>query len=344
MRRFLAALLAIALCAICCAPAFAADRISARTSLAGSNQARITNVEIAASQISGWIVYSGEQFSFNDVVGPRTRAYGYQSARNGRGVKVTGGGVAQVASTLYLALKDLGDQISIDEKKTYGSKFTENYVSDSNDAILVDASSDIDFAFTNLGADLLIEMWTTDNYLYCALTPVSGEGAAEEDSFLTWNASAEFSAARRPVASASISLEGSDALKNNVILAASSINDTMLSSGDLFSFNDSVGPRSERYGYELALNGRGAKVVGGGVAQVASVIWLAVKNLDCVAIVEKSTYGSRYNQEYVSSSNDAILTDYANETDFSFSNSGEEPLTISTYVSNDVLYCEIYQG
>jgi len=118
----------------------------------------------------------------------------------------------------------------------------------------------------------------------------------------------------------------------------------VLLNGDIFSFNDSVGPRVEKYGYQPALNGRGAKVTGGGVAQVASVIWLAVKNLDEIAIVEKSTYGSRYNQDYVSSSNDAILTDYNDNTDFSFRNTSLRPLTISTYVSGDMLVCDIYQN
>ena len=145
------------------------------------------------------------------------------------------------------------------------------------------------------------------------------------------------------MAAASIWIDGNDALYNNILHAASSINDTVLSRGDLFSFNDSVGPRSEKHGYQPAVNGRGVKVVGGGVAQVASVIWLAVKNMDGVAIVEKSTYGSRYNQSYVSSSNDAILTDYSNGTDFSFRNTGSTPLRISTYVDGNVLRCEIYR-
>jgi len=73
-------------------------------------------------------------------------------------------------------------------------------------------------------------------------------------------------------------------------------------------------------------------------------VWLAVKNLDCVSIVEKSTYGKRYNQSYVTSSNDAILTDYKAGTDFSFRNSGSTQLTICTYISGGVLVCDIYEN
>ena len=342
MKRFIAALLSVMLCLSLLTAgtgALAAERVSARTPLAGSAWAKVSNIEIAAARLNGVVVPYGTEFSFNDTVGPRTQAYGYQSALNGRGVKVTGGGVAQAATTLYLALCQLDQEIEFTERKTYGSRFQDNYVVNTDDAILVDYSSGVDFSFVNWGDDLTIEMWITDSYLYCAVSA----GEEEEQAVLEWTPLVP-AQVRRPIASASLWIDGSDALRNNILLASGSINDTVLMNGDLFSFNASVGPRSEKYGYQSALNGRGVKVTGGGVAQVASVIWLAVKNLDSIAIVEKSTYGSRYNQHYVSSSNDAILTDYKDGTDFSFRNVGMNPITISTYVSGDMLFCDIYQN
>lgn len=339
MKRLIAMMVALALCLALLPAAVAEESFTARTPLDGASEAKLANLRLAVRALDGRTVFSGDRFSFNDAVGPRTAACGYQTAENGRGVKVTGGGVAQAASTLYLALKELGGDISFEERKTYGSKFVQDYVSDSSDAILVDYSSGVDFAFTNYGDDLTIEMWLTDNYLYCTLTTRPGS-----ESFMNWTPTTSFKPFFNAVASASIPLSGSDALRNNILLAASSINDTVLISGGLFSFNDSVGPRTEKYGYVTAVNGRGVKVTGGGVAQVASVIWLAVKGLDDVAIVEKSTYGSRYNQDYVSSSNDAILTDYKAGTDFSFRNTGSESLTIATYLTEDALVCEIYRG
>ena len=343
MKRFLAILLTLALClgAAGAAPALAeADSVSARTTLAGSSYAKLNNVNLAASSLNGITIPCGASFSFNEIVGPRTEAYGYQRAANGRGVRVTGGGVAQCATTLYLALKQLGADVEYTSLLTYGSKFSDNYVSDGSDAIMVDYSTGSDFSFINYSDDMLIEMWATDNYLYCSIT-LDAVGSGGE---LNWFDSAPLQPSMRSIASSRIDLSGADdALRSNILLAASSINDTVLDSGDLFSFNDSVGPRSERCGYVGAVNGRGAIVTGGGVAQVASALWLAVKNLDCVAVVEKSTYGSRYNQSYVSSSNDAILTDYSADTDFSFRNIGPEPLTIAVYLSGDALHCEIYQ-
>ncbi|MGN1005079.1 MAG: VanW family protein, partial [Aristaeellaceae bacterium] len=298
-----------------------------------------------ASNLNGITIPCGASFSFNEIVGPRTEAYGYQRAANGRGVRVTGGGVAQCATTLYLALEQLGADVEYTSLLTYGSKFSDNYVSDGSDAIMVDYSSGSDFSFINCDDDMRIEMWTTENYLYCAITLEPVVNMDEDaDDFLEWLPSAPLQSGLEIVASASIRLSDDENLRNNVSLAADSINDTVLSPGDLFSFNDTVGPRSERYGYKSAVNGRGAKVTGGGVAQVASALWLAVKHLGCVAVVEKSTYGSRYNQDYVASSNDAILTDYANGTDFSFRNTGSQPLTISTRVSGDTLHCTIYRG
>lgn len=344
MKRFLAILLTLALCIGVAGTASASDAddsVSARTTLAGSSYAKLNNVNLAASSLNGITIPCGASFSFNEIVGPRTEAYGYQRAANGRGARVTGGGVAQCATTLYLALKQLGADVEYTSLLTYGSKFSDNYVSDGSDAILVDYSSGADFSFINYSDDMLIEMWATDNYLYCTITlDAVGSSGGE----LNWFNSTALQPAMRSIASSRIDLSGADdALRNNILLAASSINDTVLDSGDLFSFNGSVGPRSARCGYVEAVNGRGAVVTGGGVAQVASALWLAVKNLDCVAVVEKSTYGSRYNQNYVSSSNDAILTDYSADTDFSFRNIGSEPLTIAVYVSGDELHCEIYQ-
>ena len=202
----------------------------------------------------------------------------------------------------------------------------------------------MDFAFTNLSDDLTIGMWTTNAYLYCTISQSGGEQAAVKSSFLNWNAAPEFSSYQRLAASSQIEITGSEALLNNIILAASSITDTTLPSGAIFSFNETVGPRTEKHGYQPALNGRGVKVVGGGVAQVASAIWLAVKQTEDVSIVSKSTYGDMYNQDYVLSSNDAILTDYNAGTDFAFRNSSGGTLTIETYVLEDILYCNIYRN
>ena len=148
-----------------------------------------------------------------------------------------------------------------------------------------------------------------------------------------------------PYADGSVALNcgGERDVIHNVTLAADSVNDTTLRSGDTFSFNDIVGPRTSKYGYRKATNGRGVRVMGGGVAQVASALWLCVKNRGDITILEKSTYGSKYNQSYVDSSSDAIVTDYSSGRDFVFRYTGRSRLTFYTYVDDGWLYCDVLE-
>ena len=65
---------------------------------------RIVNLQQACKAIDGFVLDPGETFSFNDVVGQCTTAKGYKYAYVGTGVEeesVLGGGISQVASTLY---------------------------------------------------------------------------------------------------------------------------------------------------------------------------------------------------------------------------------------------------
>lgn len=335
MKRILAVILVLAMLGAACI-GFAEEEFSAciGTSLIGSSAEQVSNIRRAAATINGTRISSGAEFSFNETVGPRSKAYGFLPAEDGRGISVTGGGTEQVATTLYLALQECAANVEYTSFRSYGSRFAGKYA-DAKDAVLVDYSSSIDFAFTNLGGDMDIRMWVESGSLYCGLTiaePVS-DG-------ITWSAR---SLGRMPAAQASFRLRDDEALINNIRLAASSINDTALAPGEVFSFNDTVGPRIAENGFMNALNGRGVTVTGGGVAQVASVIWLAMQDCEGVAVAEKATYGSKYNQNYVESSNDAIMVDYKTGRDFSFRNTGDTELTICTYIQDGALYCEFYR-
>jgi vancomycin resistance protein YoaR len=345
MKRFLSAVLALMLLTfIPSAPAALAEVFSATTSLFEASDEQLNNIELAVEALNGTFVPSGETFSFNDVVGPRTEAKGYVDAVNGRGAEAMGGGVSQVAATLYQALKQMGS-IEYLEKKTYGSKFTGSYVDSGSDAIVTDYDEGVDFSFVNNGDDLSISIWTTDSDVECSLASGGdsgedswdSEGDNGEDSFEDGDSSSL-------AGSASFYVDGDSALLGNIDLAASAINGTVLKKGETFSFNGVVGPRTEDNGYKSALNGRGVKVVGGGVAQVASAMWLAIKDMSDIAIVKKSTYGDKYNQSYVDDADDAILTDYAAKIDFSFRNVGYGPLTIYTRLEDDTLTCEFHEN
>ncbi len=415
LRQMTALILALLLVMTAVPVALAATgSYSAHTPLSGADSDKLNNLRLAAQAIDGTTVAAGERFSFNDTVGPREKRRGYRTAPNGRGALVTGGGVAQAASTLYMALLQMGEAVDIDPVKTYGARFTDDYVQNPSLAIVTDYDAGIDLSFTSLTGDLSIDMWMDEDDLWCVVTanrgggqarPSSGSGLAflDGDSEVSYEGSPFFFDSHsedgdrvesvgegryivegdarleavdeddrfiigdddigpskdggydvivdsldddpplRPQGTATIQCGGDADVLHNVTLAADSLNDTMLDSGDVFSFNDVVGPRTKKYGYRRAVNGRGAKVTGGGVAQVASALWLAIEDLDDIEVVEKSTYGSRYNQRYVSDPADAILTDYASGRDFRFRYTGNTRLTIYAYVEDGRLYCDVFE-
>ena len=76
------------------------------TSYWNSAPNRITNVELASSKINGMILYPGDEFSYNTVVGARTTEAGFLPAPayvDGEVQDEIGGGACQVSSTLYAA-------------------------------------------------------------------------------------------------------------------------------------------------------------------------------------------------------------------------------------------------
>lgn len=69
-----------------------------------SNRAR--NIRLASRILNETVVEPGEEFSFNEIVGPRDRAHGFREAptiMSGEMTESYGGGVCQVASTLFSA-------------------------------------------------------------------------------------------------------------------------------------------------------------------------------------------------------------------------------------------------
>ena len=70
----------------------------------GSASGRTTNLRLACQAINGTVLQPGETFSFNDVVGERTAEKGYQEGViyiSGSSEPALGGGICQVASTIY---------------------------------------------------------------------------------------------------------------------------------------------------------------------------------------------------------------------------------------------------
>lgn len=82
------------------------DRLSTYSTNATGTAARLNNIRLASQHCNNTILLPGEEFSYNEVVGERTAARGFQEAGaylNGKTVQELGGGICQVSSTLYCA-------------------------------------------------------------------------------------------------------------------------------------------------------------------------------------------------------------------------------------------------
>ena len=78
------------------------------------NRERSHNIALATEAINNHVVFPGETFSFNQVVGKRTRERGYLTAPvivRGELSEDNGGGICQVSSTLYNAIDHAGLKI-----------------------------------------------------------------------------------------------------------------------------------------------------------------------------------------------------------------------------------------
>ncbi|MCA0755981.1 VanW family protein [Paenibacillus sp. N4] len=78
------------------------------------NKNRSYNIALAAKAINNHVVFPGEKFSFNEVVGKRTKDKGYLRAPvivRGEVYEDVGGGICQISSTLFNAADRAGLKI-----------------------------------------------------------------------------------------------------------------------------------------------------------------------------------------------------------------------------------------
>jgi vancomycin resistance protein YoaR len=107
---------------------------------------RNKNIELSAEAINNVIIGSGDNFSFNTVVGPRDEANGYQPAPeiiNKKVVMGIGGGICQTSSTLFNAV----DQILVKFVERHHHSLDVGYVPKGRDATV--SYGGLDFRFQN---------------------------------------------------------------------------------------------------------------------------------------------------------------------------------------------------
>lgn len=117
-----------------------------QTNFGSSAAGRAQNVRNACSKINGTILYPGEEFSTYEKISPFTQENGYGIAgayENGQVVESVGGGVCQVATTLYNAVI----RAELDVTMRYNHSMMVSYVPPSDDAAI--AGTYKDFRFKN---------------------------------------------------------------------------------------------------------------------------------------------------------------------------------------------------
>lgn len=123
------------------------------TSFNSANANRCHNIAKATESLNGITVPDGEQFSFNDIVGKRTKERGYLDAKvivDGNYTDGVGGGVCQVSTTLYNALL-----LSEILPKACQHSLVSSYVMAGFDAMVSDGGADLTFV-NNTGSALYI--------------------------------------------------------------------------------------------------------------------------------------------------------------------------------------------
>ena len=112
-----------------------------------ANAARTKNLELACKAIDGTILNPGDEFSFNKIVGERTKEKGYLGAivytDGGKSEAQEGGGICQVASTIYTCT--LLADLEVTERSPH--MYLVTYVEPGMDATIYWGS--LDFKFKN---------------------------------------------------------------------------------------------------------------------------------------------------------------------------------------------------
>ena len=133
---------------------------------------------------------------------------------------------------------------------------------------------------------------------------------------------------------------GSRNRKTNIHLASEKINGIVLNPGEVFSFNNVVGPRNGENGYKMAKSYSGSKVVedlGGGICQVSSTLYNAAVFAD-LEIIFRTNHTMPVS--YTPLGRDATVS--YESIDFKFKNNKETPIKIEVLHDGAILTVNLY--
>lgn len=134
------------------------------TNFASSSAGRAKNVTTGCSKVNGTILYPGEEFELCKTVSPFTQENGYELAgmyQNGTTVESFGGGICQVATTLYNAVIRAELEITM----RYNHSMEVHYAQPSMDAAIAGNYKDMRFK-NNTDTPIYIEGYCNGGIIY----------------------------------------------------------------------------------------------------------------------------------------------------------------------------------
>ena len=125
----------------------------------------------------------------------------------------------------------------------------------------------------------------------------------------------------------------------NLKLACQALNGKIIRPGETFSYNETLGKRTEAKGYKAAgayVSGKTVETIGGGICQVSSTLYYACLKAD-LEIVER--YAHSYMVSYVPYGMDATVS--WGGPDYKFKNNTDSPIRIEAWVSGGQVHVKL---
>lgn len=145
---------------------------SYKTNIYDTDENRIYNIKLACQKLDGHIILPNTEFSFNDTLGSMSKEDGFKKAlgfdSNGNDIKVYGGGICQISSTLYNSV--LIAKLEVTERHAHSKRV--HYVPKDKDATVFYGGPDLKF-INNKNNNIRINA-KTDGYTVTVSLDIEG--------------------------------------------------------------------------------------------------------------------------------------------------------------------------
>ena len=129
---------------------------------------------------------------------------------------------------------------------------------------------------------------------------------------------------------------------NNIHIACSELNNTIIKNGDTFSFSKTVGKTNTKEGYEKAdvfVEGNVTEALGGGICQVSTTLYNAVRSVSNLKVTERHSHSNSV--PYIEKGKDAAVS--YGSYDFKFINKTGNDIKIKASNTKNKVTIKIYE-